>query len=541
MNEVFQFFSKLFDTRDWPPRWHCGNWTNFHGWLYIIAYLAIWSAYFAIPLIIVRYLVRQKRALRFNRLYFLFAAFILACGVTHFLDALMFWYPYYRISALARLITGILSWLTVVQLFRLLPTAFSLKTSEELEQEVRLRKLAEEALQKQNKFLNESQKMAKVGSWEWDVKSNQIVWSDEQYRIWGLDIGMEVTNQKINDSIHPADKIFYKDQIIKVLESKEFVPFTHRILRSDGDIRHILARGEVELNEQQEVIRITGTSHDVTQLKEDEVQLFAKTLQLERRAGELEQFAYVASHDLQEPLRKISSFTSMLKSGLNGNTAVEQQEILINKIISATGRMQQLINDILDFSRVANEHIKFQTVNLNAIVRFVMADMEMNIESSQAKIKVGSLPELEGIPAQLQQVFQNLISNAIKFRKEGIASEIEIRSVSVKGNSLNKEEQNWLRQYTPSMSSSEFEELEFARIEVQDNGIGFDAQYAEKIFQIFQRLHGRSEYEGTGIGLAICKRIVDNHHGLITAQSESGKGALFTIILPISQGVFVSG
>lgn len=541
MNEVFQFFSKLFDTRDWPPRWHCGNWTNFHGWLYIIADLAIWSAYFAIPLIIVRYLVRQKRALRFNRLYFLFAAFILACGVTHFLDALMFWYPYYRISALARLITGILSWLTVVQLFRLLPTAFSLKTSEELEQEVRLRKLAEEALQKQNKFLNESQKMAKVGSWEWDVKSNQIVWSDEQYRIWGLDIGMEVTNQKINDSIHPADKIFYKDQIIKVLESKEFVPFTHRILRSDGDIRHILARGEVELNEQQEVIRITGTSHDVTQLKEDEVQLFAKTLQLERRAGELEQFAYVASHDLQEPLRKISSFTSMLKSGLNGNTAVEQQEILINKIISATGRMQQLINDILDFSRVANEHIKFQTVNLNAIVRFVMADMEMNIESSQAKIKVGSLPELEGIPAQLQQVFQNLISNAIKFRKEGIASEIEIRSVSVKGNSLNKEEQNWLRQYTPSMSSSEFEELEFARIEVQDNGIGFDAQYAEKIFQIFQRLHGRSEYEGTGIGLAICKRIVDNHHGLITAQSESGKGALFTIILPISQGVFVSG
>jgi len=173
MNQVWDFLKKLFDTSDFPPRWHCGRWTAFHGWLYIISDLIIWSAYFAIPIIIVRF-ISKKYDVRFVRAYFLFAAFILACGATHFLDAIIFWYPLYRVSALLKLITGIVSWITVFYLIKLLPAAFSLKTTEQLEAEIAQRKLAEEKLNLNLNLLNEAQEIAKLGHWQWNVKGVSI-------------------------------------------------------------------------------------------------------------------------------------------------------------------------------------------------------------------------------------------------------------------------------------------------------------------------------------------------------------------------------
>ena len=143
MNQVLDFFARLLDTSDWPPRWHCGKWTEFHGWLYIISDLLVWSAYFAIPFIIIRFITRKHDA-RFIRLYFLFAGFILACGATHFLDAITFWVPVYRLNALVRAITGIISWITVFYLIKVLPVAFSLRSSRELEEEVEQRKKTED-------------------------------------------------------------------------------------------------------------------------------------------------------------------------------------------------------------------------------------------------------------------------------------------------------------------------------------------------------------------------------------------------------------
>ncbi|WP_315814048.1 hypothetical protein [Paraflavitalea speifideaquila] len=139
MNQVVEFFAKLLKTSDWPPRWHCGKWTEFHGWLYIISDLMVWSAYFAIPFIIIRFITRKHDA-QFIRLYFLFAAFILACGATHFFDAVTFWFPVYRVNALVRAITGIISWITVFYLIKILPKAFTLRSSRDLEEEVEQRK-----------------------------------------------------------------------------------------------------------------------------------------------------------------------------------------------------------------------------------------------------------------------------------------------------------------------------------------------------------------------------------------------------------------
>jgi len=166
MKDIADFFRQLMDSSDWPPRWHCGNWTAFHGWLYIISDLLIWSAYFAIPVVILKYLSRKHDA-RFLRLYFLFAAFILACGATHFFDAVAFWVPLYRLSALLRLITGVISWITVFYIVKYLPVAVSLRPVKELEQEIAQRQKAEEQVRNWTAWLSKERQRSPITNTHW--------------------------------------------------------------------------------------------------------------------------------------------------------------------------------------------------------------------------------------------------------------------------------------------------------------------------------------------------------------------------------------
>ena len=261
------------------------------------------------------------------------------------------------------------------------------------------------------------------------------------------------------------------------------------------------------------------TSVNITDLKIKEKRLEQINSDLKRSNEELEQFAYVASHDLQEPLRKIRAFGDLLATEF----ITKEADALdyIQRMQNASSRMQVLIQDILSFSRVSQNSSKQEPLDLNSLVNEVVDDLENQIVRENAEVIIENLPTINGDRAQIKRLFQNLISNAIKFHQPGRPPRVTVTATKLSSAKMHLSFQN----ADPKTS--------YCRFEVADNGIGFDAQYTEKIFNIFQRLHGRADYEGTGIGLAICKKIVTNHWGYITAES-SKDGSTFIVILPVT-------
>ena len=263
---------------------------------------------------------------------------------------------------------------------------------------------------------------------------------------------------------------------------------------------------------------LLGTFTDFTPIKQLQLQLERLVDDLKRSNANLEEFAYIASHDLQEPLRKISVFADRLQHLLDGRLDEESLK-MFERIEAATVRMRNLINDLLAYSKVSMRLDMAETVALNDLVQHVVQDLETPITESGATIHMGELPAVKGDKGQLFQLFQNLISNALKYRRPGVQPVITIYSKPVN--------QSEVKAQWPAVRKGTYH-----LIKVVDNGIGFDQESAEKIFQVFQRLHGRSEYEGTGVGLAIVQRVVTNHKGYISAQGQPGKGATFSLLLP---------
>ncbi len=368
MEQVIEFFHRLADVKDWPPRWYCGRWTDFHGWLYIVSDLTIWLAYMAIPLILIRFLI-VKKGVPLSGVFGLFGAFILLCGLTHLLDAVMFWWPAYRISALVRFVTAGVSVATVIALIRYFKEAIGLRTSKEYDRELSFRQQAMQELRRSNE--------------------------------------------------------------------------------------------------------------------------------------ELQQFAYIASHDLQSPLKTIVNYLSLLESK-HSDKLDNDAHRLIDVSTAAADRMRILINDLLDFSRVGTE-LEFVQIDLNTVLAEIQEEQQADIRNTGAQIDIGPMPTLLAHRTDLKQVFQNLITNGLKYRRPGISPSVTVRATD-EGS-----------QYLFSVS---------------DNGIGIEKQYFERVFQIFQRLHGRNEYAGTGIGLATCKKVVDIYGGKIWLDSTVGVGTTFFVTIP---------
>ncbi len=258
---------------------------------------------------------------------------------------------------------------------------------------------------------------------------------------------------------------------------------------------------------------------DITETKETQLRFKNLVEELKRSNASLEEFTYAASHDLKEPIRKIRIFADRIKESHSNNMNDEGLKILDRLIISSL-RMRQLVDDLLDYSQIAFFESEPEKINLNEKIQKVIEDLEVEIELRKAVVYVNELPTINGYRRQLQQLFQNLISNSLKYSKTDIPPSIQIRCEIVKGKNVSQ------------ITNSEDAKKEFYNIAITDNGIGFEQKNAEKIFRIFQRLHNSQDYEGTGIGLFIVKKVIEKHKGYITANGEPGIGAVFNIFLP---------
>ena len=409
-----------------------------------------------------------------------------------------------------------------------------------------------QALEKNYNRLQEAQRIGHIGNWEWDIQSNVITLSEGLYQIYGIDSSNLVEYDTILNRILPEDQNIVNDNLEKALRERNPFKYEIRIRRQDGDIRIISCSGEVVTDFAGHPLNIICVEQDITERKEIEYALgeakneleskvkrrtrelketnerLQKELEerkitenklkksqknlkslieeLKRSNEELQQFAYVSSHDLQEPLRTITSFTQLIEKRYKDKLDSDADEF-IEYIVDAAKRMQTLINDLLNYSRVATRGKEFELINTEEILENTKSNLYASIKENNAEITHENLPEIMADKRQMIQLFQNLIGNAIKFKKSEISPKINIKA--------RKDENR--NEYVFS---------------VADNGIGMDPQYAERIFIIFQRLHTLDEYEGTGIGLAVSKRIVERHGGHIWVESKPSVGSTFYFTLP---------
>lgn len=291
---------------------------------------------------------------------------------------------------------------------------------------------------------------------------------------------------------------------------------------ADGNILGVLA---ISIDVTQQVLARQKIEEVVVQRTQELAQANASLLksneELKRSNANLEEFAHAASHDMKEPLRKVLTFSDRIKTSLN-DRLTETEKRYFERMENATQRMGLLVDDLLEYSHVSERPLQTEVVNLEEKLRRVLTDLELLVEEKKAKIIIEKLPVVNGYKRQLQQLFQNLVGNALKYSKPGVPPEIAISSRTLKGANA------------PIQVLPEQLEQKFYLIEVKDNGIGFEPQYAERIFGMFQRLHGKSEYAGTGVGLSIARKVVDNHNGYIWATGQPGEGATFHVLLPVA-------
>jgi signal transduction histidine kinase len=373
------------------------------------------------------------------------------------------------------------------------------------------------------KLWQDAEEAMQFGGWILDIDTGHMEWTQGMCRLMGYlgnSISQSVDLDFFKTHILPDDLELFSRQMEGLRSYTDSYVLEFRIVGRDGEEKHLYLRGENVTDQSTGHLFSVSTIFNLSTLKLIQGELEQKVNDLNQSNADLEQFAYIASHDLQEPLRKIVTFGERLelktKEMLN-----EEQHLYLDRILNSTRRMQEMINNLLEFSRVSSALKLYASTDLNEIMRSTLSDLEVTIQQKNAVVEVGELPVIEAVPAQMSQLFLNLISNSLKFTRPGVQPVVSINSFVV------DPEEVAIRKFPP--------DREYVKVVCKDNGIGFDNNNAEKIFTIFQRLRGRSEFEGAGIGLAVCKKVVEGHHGTIEAFGIPDEGATFEIILPSVQ------
>lgn len=380
----------------------------------------------------------------------------------------------------------------------------------------RLKKANNQLLINKNLF-EHSESFSNICNWCWNLDSNVLTFSNNIFNLLKCsEDEFDETVEGYLNFVHPEDKNIILESSNRELNENELSVLFYRIIRKDNELRYFKSVSKLIKDNYDKNIRI-GVIKDITEYHLASKVLEDKVFDLERTNKELLAFNHVASHDLQEPLRKIRTFISRIEEE-DTDLYSENNKKYFSRIKFAAKRMQKLIDDLLTFSRMNKAEQAFEKTDLNVIMNNSLLELIELIEEKKATINTSSLPTLSVIPFQIQQLFTNLIGNSLKYSKENVLPIITISSEIVCGKDL--------------INSTFTNENKLLKISFSDNGIGFEQEYAKEIFTLFKRLHTKSEFSGNGIGLAICKKIVENHKGFIIAEAVPNEGTQFIVFLP---------
>jgi len=493
-----EFWTGMFSVADWPARWYCGNWSDFHGWLYILSDLLIWAAYFAIPLLLVR-LVYKKKDLPFPKIIWLFGAFIVLCGTTHLLDAIIFWWPAYRLSALVRLLTAVVSGFTVYVLNQKIPDILSLRSVKELEHEINERRIVEEKLAASEFLLSEAGRVGRVGGWELDVLTDKSTWSKTVYDIFEVPHNHEMESGEFFNFVVDPYRQALKDASLKAQKLGERYDLELLILTARHNKKWVRAQGEPLYDKGNKLIRMRGVFMDIDKYKTNEIALQSSIELMERQNSQLKIFTHILSHNIRNHATNISLLTSIMdKETMDANN----QEVL-GKMEKVSSNLNATLDDLSTVIQIRENLLPSTMLDFAAVTGNVLAVLDIELAESQTKVKTDfrqhsvSFPEI-----YLESIIMNLISNGIKYKKEHENAQILLRSYK-------DEDQNTVLEYS-------------------DNGIGINLKlHGNKIFGLYKTFHRHENAHG--VGLFLIKNQIESQGGKIEVDSILNEGTKFKI------------
>lgn len=496
--QVREFFGGLFNTSEWPARWYCGSWSDFHGWLYIISDILIWAAYFLIPVFLVRFILRRKD-FPFPKTIWLFVAFILFCGATHLIDALIFWVPVYRFSALVRFATAIISMATVYYLFRIFPNVLLLRSVSDLQREINERTVVEEKLAESEFLLTAAGNVGKLGGWEYDPATGQFRWTATCGNI------LETNEESIRSETDLLKFFTEPYQLIIRAALRESIAFGHswdhelHLTTPSGSRKWVRFSATPLLNADGLVSKIRGIIMDIDRYKTLELKLVRSIDQMAQKNSQLQSFTHILSHNL----RNHSSNIALLTDFVDESTLTKDNEELFQKIKMVSRHLNGTLDDLSQVIKIRDNRLEGERLNIREVTEQVLGVLDESLHTSQAEIGMDFEEQEILFPRiYLESILMNLISNGIKYKKDGRHPVIQLRFYR--------------------------NEKGLKVLEYYDQGKGIDLSlHADKIFGLYKTFHKHEDAHG--VGLFLIKNQIEAQGGSIQVFSKVDAGITFKI------------
>ncbi|GAB2986288.1 hypothetical protein GCM10027049_26940 [Mucilaginibacter puniceus] len=498
-DQAKEFIAGIFSTADWPARWVCGTWSEFHGWLYIFSDLLIWASYFAIPVLLIL-LVKRRKDLPFLGVIHLFIAFIILCGLTHLLDALLFWWPAYRISAILRFATGVVSAITVIALYRVLPKIHSLRTVEDLKQEIDERKELEDKLSQSEFLLSEAGRMGKMGGWETDLLTFESVWSRVIYDVYELPYDYDTSKHDIDTYFLEPYNTTLKTVIDDAIHKGKKWDIDVQILTAKKNLRWVRSYGEPVYDRNGIVVKLRGVFMDIERFKNTEISLNKSMELVSQNNMHLKSFTHILSHNIRNHANNIAAVSALVET----STLDEHNKDLFEKIKRVSAGLNTTLNDLTDAIKIRENVPMAEHLNFNEVTHKVLEVIESDVKASKAQIDLDFAVENIDFPrAYLDSIILNLLTNAIKYRKPDVDPHITLKTY------INKKHH--------------------VILECKDNGMGIDLeQHGAKVFGLYKTFHQHAD--ANGVGLFLIKIQIESQGGSVEVDSTPGLGSTFKVI-----------